>query len=50
MSKFILSKKGIFTKYNGTQYLQYQDQTNSEALRTQECTHMNDIAYHVCPD
>ena len=29
---------------------QHQDQTNSEALHAQECTHMNDIAYHVCPD
>ena len=22
----------------------------SEDLHAQECTHMNDIAYHVCPD
>ena len=28
----------------------HQDQTNSEALHAQECTHMNDITYHVCPD
>ena len=29
---------------------QHQDQTNSEALDAQEYAHMNDIAYHVCPD
>ena len=29
---------------------QHQDQTNSEALHAQECTHMNDTAYHVCQD
>ena len=26
------------------------DYPNSEDLHAQECTHMNDIAYHVCPD
>ena len=29
---------------------QHQDQTNSEGLHAQECTHMNNIAYHLCPD
>ena len=29
---------------------QNQDQTNSGALHAQECTHMNDILYHVCQD
>ena len=26
------------------------DYSNSEDLHVQEYTHMNDIAYHVCPD
>ena len=29
---------------------QHQDQTNFEGLHAQECTHMNDIAYNLCPD
>ena len=29
---------------------QHQDQTNFEDLHAQECTHMTDIAYHLCPD
>ena len=29
---------------------QYQDQTNLEGLHAQECTNMNDILYHLCPD
>ena len=37
-------------EYNNFQHFQHQDQTNSEVLHAQECTHMNDIAYHVCPD
>ena len=27
-----------------------QDQTNFEGVHAEECTHVNDIAYHVCPD
>ena len=34
----------MLTKYK------HQGQSNSEALRNQECTHMNDIADHLCPD
>ena len=30
--------------------LQHQDQTNSEALCTQESTYMNDTTYHLCSD
>ena len=30
--------------------LQHQDQPNSEVFHAQEYTHINDIAYHVCPD
>ena len=34
----------------GYNTFQHQDQSNSEALLAQECTHMNDTAYHLCPD
>ena len=45
-----MSQKGILTKYNGIQYLPTPGSNNFEGLNAQECTHMNDIAYHLCPD
>ena len=52
MSEYIvIVPKGRFNHLQwNTTPSQHQDQTNSWALHAQECTHVNDTAFLLCPD